>query len=136
MLDDCHYCPSFMMNIISVGLLAKLDYKFIIKDNFCDIIMNDTTIIHGQLKHGIYIILWPISIIYTPSKCPKLDNVNESYLWHCRFNHVNKNRIDRMIKECILEIDDCESLPTCESYLLGKTTKYLLKKKVKEPVMS
>ena len=44
MLDDCHYCPSFMMNIISVGLLTKLDFKFIIKDDFCDIIMNDATI--------------------------------------------------------------------------------------------
>ena len=56
MLDDCHYCPSFMMNVISVGLLTKLGYKFIIKDDFCDIIMNVTTIIHGQLKYDIYII--------------------------------------------------------------------------------
>ena len=47
MLDDCDYCPSFLMNIISVGLLAKLGYKFIIKDDFCDIIMNDTIIMHG-----------------------------------------------------------------------------------------
>ena len=47
MLDDCHYCLSFIMNVISVGLLAKLGYKFIIKDDFYDIIMNDTTIIHG-----------------------------------------------------------------------------------------
>ena len=71
MLNDCHYCPSFMMNVIFIGLLAKLGYKFIIKDDFCDIIINDTTIICGQLKYGIYIILRPISIIYTPSKCPK-----------------------------------------------------------------
>ena len=33
------------------------------------------------------------------------------------------NRIDRLIKECVLEIDDCEALPTCESCLLGKMTK-------------
>ena len=48
--------PLFFINVISIGLLAKLDYKFIIKDDFCDIIMNDTIIMHGQLKHGIYII--------------------------------------------------------------------------------
>ena len=47
MLDDCHYYPFFMMNVISVGLLAKLGYKFIIKDDFCDIIMNDTIIMCG-----------------------------------------------------------------------------------------
>ena len=47
MLDDCHYCPSYMMNVISVDFLTNLNYKFIIKDDFCDIIMNDTTILYG-----------------------------------------------------------------------------------------
>ena len=56
MLDEYHYYPSFLMNVISIGLLAKLNFKFLIKDNFYDIIMNDTTIMHGQLKHSIYII--------------------------------------------------------------------------------
>ena len=61
--------------------------------------------------------------MYTPSRCPKLDNVSKSYLCYYRLGHVNKNRIDRLIKECVLEIDDCESLPTCESCLLSKMTK-------------
>ena len=83
-LDDYHYCPSFLMNVISIDLLAKLGFKFIIKNNFYDIIINDTAIMRGQLKHGIYIISRPVSVMYTPSKCPKIDNVSESYLWHCR----------------------------------------------------
>ena len=61
--------------------------------------------------------------MYTPSKYPKLGNVSESYLWHCRLDHMNKNRINRLIKEHIIEIDDCASLPTCESCLLGKMIK-------------
>ena len=69
--------------------------------------------------------------MYTPSKHSKIDNVSESYLWHSRLGHVNKNRIDRLIKECVLKIDDCESLPTCESYLLGKITKSPFKEKGK-----
>ena len=68
--------------------------------------------------------------MYTASKCPKLDNVSESYLWHCRLDHVNNSRIDRLIKKYVLEIDDCESLPTCESCLLGKMTKSFFKEKV------
>ena len=56
MLDECHYYPSFLMNIISVDLLAKLDFKFLIKDDFYDIIVNDATIMRGLLKHGIYIL--------------------------------------------------------------------------------
>ena len=74
--------------------------------------------------------------MYAPSKHPKIDNVSESYLWHCRLGHVNKNRIDRLIKECVLQIDDCESLPTYESCLLSKMTKSLFKEKMKEPAMS
>ena len=43
-LDEYLYYPSFMINIISIGFLAKLSFKFLIKDDFCDIIMNDTKI--------------------------------------------------------------------------------------------
>ena len=32
-LDDCHYCPTFLLNIISVGFLAK-SYKILIKKKF------------------------------------------------------------------------------------------------------
>ena len=47
MLDECHYRPSFLINVISVGLLAKFDFKFLIKNYFCDIIVNDTIITLG-----------------------------------------------------------------------------------------
>ena len=30
-LNDCHFCPSFFLNVISVGLLAKNDYEISIK---------------------------------------------------------------------------------------------------------
>ena len=55
-LSDCHYCPSFLMNIISVGLLAKDGYSLSIKNDYFDIIMNDITIIWRQLRNGIYIL--------------------------------------------------------------------------------
>ena len=45
------------------------------------------------------------------------------YLCHYRLNHMNKNRINRLIKEKIFEINNCESLPTYESSLLRKMTK-------------
>ena len=67
--------------------------------------------------------------MYTANKYSKLDNIRESYLWHYRFDHVNKSRIDRLIKEHVFEIDDCELLPTCESYVLGKMTKSSFKEK-------
>ena len=47
MLDECHYCLFFLINVISVDLLAKFDFKFLIKDHFYDIIENNTTIMQG-----------------------------------------------------------------------------------------
>ena len=52
-LDDCHDCLSFLMNVISIGLLAKDDYNFSIKFFFYDIIVNGVMVMHGQLKHDI-----------------------------------------------------------------------------------
>ena len=46
-LSDCHYCLSFLMNIISVGLLVKDGYSLSIKNDYCDIIINDTVIMYG-----------------------------------------------------------------------------------------
>ena len=46
-LSDCQYYPSFLINIISVGLLAKDSYSLSIKNDYCDIIMNGITIMGG-----------------------------------------------------------------------------------------
>ena len=46
-LDDYHYYPSFLMNIISIGLLIKKGYSFSIKKDFYDIIINGITVMHG-----------------------------------------------------------------------------------------
>ena len=54
MLDDCHYYPMFMMNVIFVGLLAKSGYEISIKENYCNVILNDIIIFHGRIKHDIY----------------------------------------------------------------------------------
>ena len=117
------------MNVISIDLLAKLGFKFLTKNNFCDIITNDTTIMSGQLKYGMYILSYLVGVMYTSNKYPRIDNISDFYLWYYRLGHVNKNRIDRLIKEGVFEINDCELLPACESCLLGKMTKSPFKKK-------
>ena len=61
--------------------------------------------------------------VYSTGKHPRLDSVSDIYLWHYRLGHINKNKINRLTQEEIFEVSDCESLPTCESCLLGKMTK-------------
>ena len=59
----------------------------------------------------------------TPSKHPRIDNIHNLYLWHCKLGHINKNRINRLVKEGILSDIDCESISICESSLLNKMTR-------------
>ena len=67
--------------------------------------------------------------MYTSNKCLKVVNVSDAYLWHYRLDYMNKNRIDRLNTERILDIDDCKSLSICESCLLSKMTKSSFKEK-------
>ena len=96
MLDDCHYCPSFMLNVIFVGLLTKSDYEISIKKNYCNVILNDIIIFYGQIKHDIYTLSWSMNVMYMTNKHHKIDNVNDIYLWHCRLGHININKINRL----------------------------------------
>ena len=122
-LVDCHYCPSFIMSIISVGLLASCGYELSIKGDVCQVIVNNSMIIKAKLSNGIYVLSWPVSVMYTSSKRPRLENVSDLYLWHCRLGHINQNRINKMRGEGLLEVSDSNSLSTCESCLLDKMTK-------------
>ena len=76
-------------------------------------------------------------MVQTSDKCSRIDNVSDVYLWHSRLGHINKNRINRLAQEEILEVGDCESLPICEFCLLGKMIKSpFTEKGEQEPVNS
>jgi hypothetical protein len=42
---------------------------------------------------------------------------------HCRLNHINGKRIERLHKDGLVISFDFESFDTCKSFLLGKMTK-------------
>ena len=46
-LNDYHFCPTFIMNVISIGFLSKAGYEILIKENYCVIILNDIIIFYG-----------------------------------------------------------------------------------------
>ena len=75
---------------------------------------------NGPLNNKIYILSQSVSIMYTSGKHPRIDDVSDIYLWHYRLVYVNKNRINRLTQEKILEVSDCESLPTYDFVSLKK----------------
>jgi len=48
---------------------------------------------------------------------------NPRKLWHLRLGHINRNRIDRLVKDGILPSLVVEPMPVYESCLEGKMTK-------------
>ena len=128
-LVDCHYCPSFIMSIISVGLLASCGYELSIRGDVCQVIINNSMIMKARLNNGIYVLSRTVSVVYTSSKRPRLKHISDMYLWHYRLGHFNQNRINKMQGDDLLEVSDFDSLPTCESCLLDKMTKSLFTEK-------
>ncbi|KAJ9552789.1 hypothetical protein OSB04_016834 [Centaurea solstitialis] len=60
--------------------------------------------------------------IYHISKRSK-DIEDQTYLWHCRLGHINKKRIELLLKGGFLGTFDFKPFDNCESCLSGKMTK-------------
>ena len=130
-LKDCLYVPNIHRNLISATYLGKHGYYIILKHNV--VIKNDKVFIcFGNIVDGLYILSPDKHALYNS----KLDNnshvkslkrkfpsTNDAYLWHLHLGHINPNRIQRLIKDGLLEPLDFDGFLVCESCLEGKMTK-------------
>lgn len=102
-------------------------FRIVFYDNICSIYHGDDLYVHGCLQHGIYVLhnMNGNSIIMHVSSINRKrdDQVNQTYLWHCRLGHIGEKRIYKLHKEGYLDKYDYESYSTCESCLKGKMTK-------------
>ena len=54
----------------------------------------------------------------------KFPSTNDAYLWHLHLVHINSNKIQRLIKDGLLEPLDFDGFPISESCLEGKMIKW------------
>ncbi|KAL3497596.1 hypothetical protein ACH5RR_040328 [Cinchona calisaya] len=122
-LKDCYYVPSLIRNIISISCLDTDDFV-IMQKNKCYSFSRDD-IVYGTaiLNNGLYILDMENPILNINSKRSKIDNLKQSFLWHCRLGHINEKRIFKLHNNGYLGSFDYESYDICESCLLGKMTK-------------
>ena len=130
-LEDYLYVPNVRRNLISAIYLGRHGYYVILKDNV--VIKSDKVFIcSGNIVDGLYIITHDKHELYNS----KLENnshvkslkrkfpfTSDAYLWHLYLGHINSNRIQRLIKDGLLEPLDFNAFPVCESCLEGKMTK-------------
>ncbi|KAJ9545928.1 hypothetical protein OSB04_025635 [Centaurea solstitialis] len=123
-LDNCYYIPNMIKNVLSFDLLVdqgfyyKYDYKMIsvFKDN---IFYFKATPVNGLYTVNLQD---NSSKIYHISKRSK-DIEDQTYLWHCRLGHINKKRVELLLKGGFLGNFDYKFFDNCESCLSGKMTK-------------
>ena len=122
-LENCYYVPVISRNIIFIPCLDKIGFNFIIKNKCCSIYMDDIFCANAYMSNGLYVLDLEMPIYNINTKRFKPNEMNPTYLWHCRLGHINENRISRLHKDGFLDSFDYESYGTCESCLLGKMTK-------------
>ncbi|KAK2395944.1 secreted RxLR effector protein [Trifolium repens] len=122
-LKNCYYVPAISRNIISVSCLDKFGFSFIIKNNCCSIYLNDIFYANAQMYNGLYVLDLETPVYNINTKRMKPNELNPSYLWHCRLGHINERRISKLHKDGLLDSFDYESYDTCRSCLIGKMTK-------------
>ena len=136
-LEDYLYVPNVHRNLISATYLGKHGYCVILKDNVV-IKKSKVFICSGNIVDGLYILTSNKHELYNS----KLDNnshvkslkrkfpfTSDAYLWYLRLGYINSNRIQRLIKDGLLEPLDFDGFPVCESCLEGKMTKRPFKAK-------
>ena len=126
-LDNCYYVNTMCRNIISVSCLDNDGFSFIIKNNNCFIFHKDMFYENAYLQDGLYVMNLQKSnnshVYNITTKKFKSNDLNSTYLWHCRLGHINEKRISKLHQVGLLNSFDFESYDTCESCLLGKMTK-------------
>ncbi|GJZ33158.1 retrotransposon protein, putative, ty1-copia subclass, partial [Tanacetum coccineum] len=127
-LDNCHYAPSIMRGVVSVSRLV--DNGFVQKFTYYGISISKNNVLYFNIvaRNGVYEIdmhdLVPkTNSIYNVSNKRVKQNLDSTYLWHCRLAHIIKKRIKQLQQDRLLKSTDDESFNQCESCLSGKMTK-------------
>lgn len=96
----------------------------VIKNKCCSIYYN--SLLYGVylLLNGLYVLDLEDKVFYNINAKRLLSNdLNLTFIWHCRLGHINEKRVQQLHKDGLLSSFYLESFDTCESCLIGKMTK-------------
>jgi hypothetical protein len=99
-------------------------YEIIIKNKRYSIYCNCIFYSHCPLVNGLYILdLEDKSVCNINVKMAQLNDLNPTFIWHCRLGHINEKRVERIRKDGFLSSFDFESFDTGKSCLHRQMTK-------------
>jgi hypothetical protein len=100
-LNNCYCIPTLCKNIISSSYLEEVNcYEIIIKNKRCSIYYNGIFYAHCPLVNGLYVLdLEYKSVCNINAKMAQLNDLNPTFIWHCRLGHINEKCIERLHKD-------------------------------------
>src|SRR5664279_884136 len=124
-LSNCYYVPTLCKNIISGYCILQDGYSFKSENKGCSIYKNNIFYAHAPVRGGLFMLdlEGETHIHNTDAKRWKSNDLNTTYLWHCRLGHIGHKRMKKLHSAGILNSFDFESFDTCEACLMGKLVK-------------
>ncbi|KAJ9558488.1 hypothetical protein OSB04_013102 [Centaurea solstitialis] len=123
-LDNCYYIPNMIKNVLSFDLLVDQGFYYKYSYKMLSVFKDNIFYFKATPVNGLYTVNLQdnSSEIYHISKRSK-DIEDQTYLWHCRLGHINKKRVELLLKGGFLGNFDYKHFDNCESCLSGKMTK-------------
>ena len=130
-LRDCYCVPNVSRNLISISCLTQDDYEISFNKDHYTIYLKNKMITRDHLINSLYhlradadelINLSEQTMSAIRSKRSN-DEVNLKCIWHLRLGNIGEERINRLVKDSLLDSFLDESYPICESCLHKKMTK-------------
>jgi hypothetical protein len=88
-------------------------YEIIIKNKCCSIYYNGIFYAHCPLVNGLYAFDHEDKFVYNINAIrAQLNDLNPTFIWHCRIGHINEKRIERLHMDGLLNSFDFESFDT------------------------
>jgi hypothetical protein len=95
--------------------LEEVDgYEIIIKNKRCLIYYNGIFYAHYLFVNGLYVLdLEDKYVCNINTKRARLNDLNHTFIWHCRLGHINEKHSAILHKDGLLNSFDFESFDTC-----------------------
>ncbi|XP_047326879.1 uncharacterized protein LOC124930591 [Impatiens glandulifera] len=127
-LKDTFIIPSFRQNLVSISYLDKFGYYCSFGNNEVTLSLNSNLVGFStfMLNDNLYMLDTLTSYhetlnVQTRGTKRKLNN--SSLLWHKRLGHISKDRVERLIKDGVLDSIDFSDIEVCVNCIKGKQTK-------------
>jgi hypothetical protein len=120
-LNNMLYVPSVCKNLISVPVLDEKGFEVKMKSSHVFISKGDISVF-GVKVDGMHLLKCDNNKDFISDYLNVSNALNNTYLWHLRLGHINKQKMMRMSKSGLIPQINLDDFHICEPCIKGKMT--------------